>query len=302
MAEDLQPIFSGDESPGRPPSFLRRLCFLWIPVIIIATCLICGVFAPFLAPHDPFNIDLLQRRIAPFENANFPLGTDIVGQDILSRLIYGARSSAFICLAGLIASGLLGLVPGLIAGYRGGFVERIVLSITARSSWIKVARFFISVFVALSIITVIGPSAISLIAVVAILFCPQFARAIRDKICGAGDYEAEPTVIENLPDESGFMQPRHPALPGIATPILATIPSTAGSAVLIESFLSFLGFGLPLGHPSWGVMIAEARFVLISLISVWWLALFPALAIAITVIALKLFGRWIRENPSPTAA
>ena len=106
-------------------------------------------------------------------------------------------------------------------------------------------------------------------------------------------------MIKNLPDESGFMQPRHPALPGIATPILATIPSTAGSAVLIESFLSYLGFGLPLGTPFWGVMIAEGRLVLIS---AWWLALFPGLAIAITVIALKLFGRWIRENPSSTTA
>ena len=172
MAEDLQPIFSGDESPGRPPSFLRRLFFLWIPVIIIAIWLISAVFAPFLAPHDSFNINILQSRIAPFENADFPFGIDILGQDILSRLIYGARSSAFVCLAGLIASGLLGLVPGLIAGYRGGWVERIVLSITARSSWMKVARYFTSVCVALFIITIIGPSVGSLITVVAVLFFP----------------------------------------------------------------------------------------------------------------------------------
>ncbi len=106
-------------------------------------------------------------------------------------------------------------------------------------------------------------------------------------------------MIKNLPDESGFMQPRHPALPGIATAILVTIPSTVGSAVLIGSFLSYLGFGLPLGTPFWGVMMSEGRLVLIS---AWWLALFPGLAIAITVIALKVFGLWLRENLSPTPA
>ena len=129
---------------------IRRMRLPWIPLTIMVTMLTCAVFAPWLAQHDPTAISMLDRRIAPFENPSYPLGTDILGRDMLSRLIYGARTSVFISLVALGTGAFVGTVLGLTAGYRGGWLDILIMRAA------DAALGFPTVLVAMIIVTILG--------------------------------------------------------------------------------------------------------------------------------------------------
>jgi peptide/nickel transport system permease protein len=250
--------------------------------------LICSVFAPWLTPHDPTALNMLDSRLAPGLDSTYPLGTDVMGRDMLSRLVYGARTSVVI---GLIAMGtgvLVGTILGLIAGYLGGWFD----IITMRAA--DAAMGFPTILVAMIIVVILGTGMESIILAVALTTWARFARMIRGDVLAIKEQDFVTMAL----------------IGGVSTPVIITrhiLPNTIntlmvltslqiGQVILLEAALSFLGLGLPPGHPAWGIMVAEGRTVILD---VWWLALFPGLAITAVVLAFNFFGDWLRDTLDP---
>ena len=269
-------------------SRMQRLRLPWIPVAIMAVLLICAIFAPFLAQHDPTAISMLDRRIAPFENSSYPLGTDILGRDMLSRLIYGARTSVFISLVALGTGAFVGTILGLVAGYRGGWIDILIMRAT------DAALGFPTVLVAMIIVTILGAGIENIILAVVVTVWARFARMIRGDVLSIKELD-----FVTFAKIAGLSTPviivRH-IFPNTINTLLVITSLQVGQVILLEASLSFLGLGLPPGDPAWGIMVSEGRTVLLQ---VWWLSLLPGVAITIVVLAFNFFGDWMRDTLDP---
>ncbi len=267
---------------------IRALRLPWIPVIIMAVLLICAAFAELLAPHDPVNIDILNARVAPGEGSTYLLGTDILGRDMLSRLIFGARTAVIISLVALGLGGGVGTVLGLIAGYRGGWFDIIVMRLA------DAALGFPTILVAMIIVVLLGGGIWNIILAVIITVWARFARMIRGDVLSIKSLDFVTFArIAGLP--TWVIIGRH-IFPNTINTLMVITSLLVGQVILLEAALSFLGLGLPPGEPAWGIMVAEGRNVMLS---VWWLSLFPGLAITIVVLALNFFGDWLRDRLDP---
>ena len=267
---------------------IRRMRLPWIPLTIMVTMLTCAVFAPWLAQHDPTAISMLDRRIAPFENPSYPLGTDILGRDMLSRLIYGARTSVFISLVALGTGAFVGTVLGLTAGYRGGWLDILIMRAA------DAALGFPTVLVAMIIVTILGAGIENIILAVVVTVWARFARMIRGDVLSIKELDFV-TFAKIAGLSSPVIIARH-VFPNTINTLLVITSLQVGQVILLEASLSFLGLGLPPGDPAWGIMVAEGRSVMLQ---VWWLSLFPGLAITIVVLAFNFFGDWMRDTLDP---
>jgi peptide/nickel transport system permease protein len=274
---------------ARPTTSRRRLRdYPWIPIVVLVVLLIATVFAPWLAPHDPESTDLLKRSMPPGKLPTYPLGTDLLGRDILSRLIFGARTSVLVGLVALGTSALVGTVIGIVAGYLGGRVDTVIMRI------VDVGLAFPTILLALLMAVFLGVGLGTLILAVTLTMWARFARMMRGSALAVRDLDF--VVFARI---SGVGTPRilvQHILPNIANTLLVTSSILLAQVILMEASLAFLGLGLAPGAPAWGVMVAEGRQVLGT---VWWLSLFPGLAIAIVVLSLNLFGDWLRETLDP---
>jgi peptide/nickel transport system permease protein len=254
----------------------------------MAVLLICAAFAELLAPHDPVNIDILNSRVAPGEGSTYLLGTDILGRDMLSRLIFGARTAVIISLVALGLGGGVGTVLGLIAGYRGGWFDIIVMRLA------DAALGFPTILVAMIIVVLLGGGIWNIILAVIITVWARFARMIRGDVLSIKSLDFVTFArIAGLP--TWVIIGRH-IFPNTINTLMVITSLLVGQVILLEAALSFLGLGLPPGEPAWGIMVAEGRNVMLS---VWWLSLFPGLAITIVVLALNFFGDWLRDRLDP---
>jgi peptide/nickel transport system permease protein len=254
----------------------------------MSALLVCAVFAPLLAPHDPNRISMLNSRIAPFQDSSYILGTDIMGRDMLSRLIYGARTSTVISLVALGTGALVGTVLGLIAGYREGWLDVLIMR-TADA-----ALGFPTILVAMVIVVLLGTGIENIILAVVLTVWARFARMIRGDVLGTKELDfvtaariagVSPTVIIA----------RH-IFPNTINTLMVITSLQVGQVILLEASLSFLGLGLPVGDPAWGIMVSEGRDVILKM---WWLALLPGLAITTVVLAFNFFGDWMRDTLDP---
>jgi peptide/nickel transport system permease protein len=257
-------------------------------VLIVGTVLVAGVLAPYLAPHDPFAQDLMQRMIPPqwMDGGSpiHPFGTDQLGRDYLSRLLYGARISLLIGTMTVVTSGLIGITLGVLGGYFGGWIDDVVMfAITCRLS-------IPLILVALTVVALVGSSLTVVVLTLGLLLWDRFAVVARtttmqvrnlDYIAAAQAAGASRTHI--LLRE---------VLPNILTHLVVVATLEMALAILLEAALSFLGLGVPPPLPSWGLMIAEGKdYMFFSP----WVIMVPGIALFILVLGINLLGDGLRD-------
>ena len=267
----------------------RELRLPWIPIVVLVVLMVAAIFAPLLAPHDPEQLNKREREVPPFESTKFLLGTDKSGKDILSRLIYGARTSVFISLVALGTGAVVGSALGVMSGYFGGRVDIVVMRL------VDAVLGFPTVLLALIIVAIAGGAGIgNVIIAVAATVWARFARQARGEVLSIKERDFVTLAIV-----AGVSAPvimwRH-IFPNVINTVLIVISLLVGQTILLEASLSFLGVGVPPGDPAWGIMVSEGRD---QIFEIWWLALFPGLAITIVVMAMNFFGDWLRDTLDP---
>ena len=256
--------------------------------LIVGAALALALFAPLLVPHDPFAQDLSRRLIPPFwmegSRPGHLLGTDQLGRDYLSRLIYGARISMLIGVATTIASGLIGIALGVAGGFFGGRVDDAVLfAITARLS-------IPLILVALAVVSVVGSSLTVVVMTLGLLLWDRFAVVARVATMQVRnlDYVAAAWA-------AGCSRARivlSEILPNILSPLAVVATLEVALAILLEAALSFLGLGVPPPLPSWGLMIAEGKdYMFFSP----WVIMIPGVALFVVVFGINLLGDGLRD-------
>ena len=261
-------------------------------IIILSALFIAAVGAPLIAPYDPLQDGSLDdRHIPPMffgGTAEHILGTDHLGRDTLSRLIYGARISMLVAAIVLIIGGGIGTLIGLVSGYFGGWVDEILMRIVD----IKFSLPLILIALALAIIW--GASIQLLMGLLAFLIWGSFSRQVRGEalVLKETDYVKLARVAGA---STARILYRH-IFPGVMNTVVVVATFQVGSVILAEASLSFLGAGIPPPTPAWGSMAASGRLYITT---AWWVTLIPGLAIALTVIAFTLLGDWIRDRVDP---
>jgi peptide/nickel transport system permease protein len=288
MASDLTLTTGGVSRLGELTKRARRLKLPWIPLTIVTVLLICSAFAPLLTPHDPTEISILDSRLAPGDSLSHPLGTDILGRDILARLIFGARTAIFISLVALSAGALVGSVLGLIAGYRGGWLDILVMRAA------DAALGFPTILVAMIVVTILGAGIENIILAVVLTVWARFARMIRGDVLYIRELDFV-TFAKIAGVSTPIIILRH-VFPNTINTLMVVTSLLVGQVILLEASLSFLGLGLPPGAPAWGIMVSEGKD---EILNVWWLSLFPGLSITIVVLVFNFFGDWLRDTLDP---
>lgn len=260
--------------------------YVFIALVVIA------VFAPVIAPHDP----ALQNRSAFLlppawvegGNWSYVLGTDAVGRDLLSRLIYGARFSLFIGLFVATLSLVGGVSIGLIAGYARGWLDTAIMRV------MDVILAFPSLLLALVLVAILGPGLLNAMIAIAIVLQPHFVRLTRAAVMSEANREY--VISARVAGASPFYLMTRTILPNCLGPVIVQATLSFSSAILDVAALGFLGMGAQPPTPEWGTMLAEAReFILRA----WWVVTFPGLAILITVLAINLVGDGLRDALDP---
>jgi len=270
---------------------LRRVPI--VPLSIIIFMLLTAVLAEVLTPYSPVDISLPERLRPPFWEAGgslaHPLGTDPMGRDLLTRMIYGARISLLVGLLGLCLGGGVGAVLGLIAGYAGGRVDAFLMRTT------DTALSFPIILFAILLVVILGGSLITVVLAVALVLWARFARVIRGEALSirARDFVALARVAGSSPLRIIVVH----LFPNVLNTLVVLLSLQVGWVIIVEASLSFLGAGVPPPTPTWGSMIAEGRDYIAS---AWWVSFFPGLAILVTVLAFNLFGDWLRDALDPT--
>ena len=261
-------------------------CFLLLIIILMAA------LAPVLAPHDPYHQVLLNRLKPPFwmtgGSWTHPLGTDHLGRDYLSRLMYGAQISLLIGLATALISGCIGVFLGLIAGYFGGRIDQLVMFL------VTVKLSVPTILVALAVVQLVGGSLEVVILVLGMLLWHQFTVVTRSVTMQIRDmdYVTSARTIGLSAMRILFTE----ILPNISNQIIVVVTLTMASAIVIEAALSFLGVGIQPPLPSWGIMIAEGKE---HIFFRPWLVLIPGTALLILVLGINLLGDGIRDVTVP---
>jgi len=251
-----------------------------------------GVFAPWVAPHDPLAVNI-QHRLAPpaWMAGGDPqhwLGTDQVGRDLLSRVIYGARVSLVVGIAAVAISAALGVLLGLSAGYFTGRADAVITTL------VNVMLTFPFVLLALAVIAVLGPSLPNMIAVLGAAGWPIYTRVVRAETLAIREREF---VLAARALGSGHARIAFgQILPNVASAIVVIATLQVAQVIIQESFLSFLGLGVQPPTPAWGNMLGEGR---VYMLNSWWIAAFPVLAIFVTTLAINLMGNALRDWLDP---
>jgi peptide/nickel transport system permease protein len=261
-------------------------------LLVLCAVAASAVLAPLAAPTDPTAQEITSRLKPPGwsspEGQLSALGTDHLGRDILSRLIFGARISLVIGLSAVAIAGTLGTLMGLAAGYRGGRVDDLCMRLTDT----MLAMPFI--LLALAVIAVLGPSLRNIIIVLGITSWVSYARVVRAEVLTLRTREFV-AAAQALGGGGGRIVFRH-LLPNVLTPVIVIATLEVARMIILESALSFLGLGIPPPTPTWGGMLADGRAYLST---AWWLATFPGLCIMLTVLGINLLGDWLRDVLDP---
>jgi peptide/nickel transport system permease protein len=270
---------------------LRRRTALF-GLVVLATVVLSAVLAPVLAPFDPLEQEIAQRLKPPGgtdERGRIHLlGTDHLGRDILSRVLFGSRIALVVGLSAVLISGTLGLFIGLLSGYFGGRVDDVFM----RLADIQLA--FPFVLLAIAVIGILGPSLRNIIFVVGISGWVVYARIVRAEVLSLREREFVQAAIA-MGSATGRLILRH-IVPNAFTPWLVIATLDMARVIVLESALSFLGLGVPPPTPTWGGMLADGR---VYLSTAWWLATFPGLAILVTVLGINLLGDGLRDTFDP---
>jgi peptide/nickel transport system permease protein len=264
----------------------------WIAALIIVTLVMAAVGAPLLAPHSPTEQSLPDKLRPPAwqegGDTKYLLGTDVLGRDVLSRLLYGARVSLIVAAAALLAGGVIGLAVGIVSGYVGGRVDSVLMRV------VDATLTFPTILIALLLAVSLGQGLRTMVMAIAVILWARFARVVRGEVLTVKgrDFVA-------LAEVRGCSHVRIMAvhiMPNVMNTFMVLLSLHIGFVILVEASLSFLGAGIPPPTPSWGQMVSDGRS---HIASAWWLSFPPGLAILLVVLAFNLFGDWLRDWLDP---
>jgi peptide/nickel transport system permease protein len=297
---------------SEPPAPRRRARwrrYPWLPVFILLVVLVLpALFAEVLRDHLPFIHDpetgslrarllppawvgpamLNGVQVSPGGNWDFILGTDKVGRDVLSRIVFGARVSLTVASLCILIAATVGTFLGIVAGYFGGWLDHLIMRL------VDISHAIPTIILALVLSVVLGPGFLSVLLVISLVFWNRYARLIRGETLSLRerDFVARAKVTGL---SSWRILWRH-ILPNVSNTIIVVATLEVGQVILLESTMSFLGVGIPRPTPAWGLMVADGRDLIVE---AWWVALFPGLAILLTVLSINLFGDWLRDRLDP---
>ena len=274
---------------------MRRLGQARIGIIglcMVGFMLALAFFAPFFSPRDPLEQDLQARLKPPFwdekNDPQYKLGTDPVGRDMLSRLIYGSRISLSVGFLTMAFSGVVGITLGILAGYYRGVIDSII------SNGVNIMMSFPYILLAISVMAAIGPGYGNLIMVLGLTGWPVYTRLVRVEVIELKTRDFV-TAARALGGRDSGVILKH-ILPNLASSIIVLATFELARMIIRESFLSFLGLGIPPPMASWGGMLAEGRSYMLGL---WWLAAIPGSAIFFTTLGINVMGDGLRDWLDP---
>jgi peptide/nickel transport system permease protein len=276
------------------PASRRRVPWMaTIALAFVASLFVMAAAAPWLAPHDPVRQSLRVRLKPPtLEGADgraHPLGTDHLGRDVLSRVIYGSRVSLLIGFAAVGVGSLVGATLGIVAGYRAGWFDTVVMTVA------DAQLAFPFILLAIGIIAVLGPSFPTLVVVVGLSGWMTYARVLRAQVLVLRSREFV-DAIHGLGGSTLRIIVRH-ILPNVMSSLVVIATLELARAIVLEATLSFLGLGIQPPTPSWGGMIHEGREYLDS---AWWISTFPGLTLMLSSLVVSRLGDWLRDVLDPT--
>lgn len=274
---------------------LRRQSANWLGLFgaaLLVLLLALAVAEPWLGLPDPTRGDLRARMVAPTLSwtslGAHPFGTDQLGRDILSRIIAGSRVTLAIAGSAVLLGGVVGVLLGLVAGYFGGWWDRILMRL------VDIQLAFPLMLLALLVVAALGPSLHNLIAVLALTSWVRYARIIRAQVLSVREREFVQAVVGMGAGHVRILL-RH-VMPNVLTPALVVATLELARTIVLEAGLSFLGLGVQPPSPSWGRMLADGRTYIAS---AWWIITLPGLALMLTVLSVNLLGDWLRDWLDP---
>jgi peptide/nickel transport system permease protein len=251
-----------------------------------------AIFAGYLAPYNPKKLNLAETLKPPFFQEGGTrahlLGTDLLGRDILSRVIYGARVSLIVALLGVLTSSIIGGGLGILAGYKGGIGDTII------SRCADLMLGFPTILLALVVAVVFGPSLLIVCFIIALVYWARYCRQARGEALQIREL-GYVTLARTAGCSNFIIMLRH-ILPNVINSLLVLATFNVGTVITLEASLSFLGAGIPPPTPSWGSMCADGRGFITT---AWWISFMPGIAITLVVLSANLFGDWLRDKLDP---
>ena len=272
---------------------LRLDDFPVIPTLILVVIGLVAIFADVLAPHNPEVGSLAARFRPPFwqtgGSTQYLLGTDQLGRDVLSRLIFGARVSVVVGFTAVIFAGVVGTALGIVSGYLGGWVDQVIMRLT--DTWLALPALTFAIFLA----AIVGPSMWNIVIILGLTYWTRYARVIRGEVLSLKEREFVRLAIVAGCSKWTIMR-RH-ILPNIINSAIELGTLMQGVDIITEATLSFLGVGVPPPQPAWGLMLSDGKQGL--MVGRWWLTMFPGCCIMLMVLSANLLGDWLRVKLDP---
>jgi peptide/nickel transport system permease protein len=284
--------------PSPPPASERQRAILIgdlpvIPTLILVVIALVAIFANQLAPHNPEIGTLTARFKPPFwqtgGSMKYLLGTDQLGRDVLSRLIFGARVSMVVGIMAVLVAGVVGTALGILSGYLGGWVDQVIMRVT--DTWLALPALTFAIFLA----AIVGPSMWNIVIILGITYWTRYARVIRGEVLSLREREFVRLAIVAGCSKWTIMT-RH-ILPNVINSAIVLGSLMLGVVIITEATLSFLGVGVPPPQPAWGLMLSDGKQGL--MVGYWWLTVFPGCCIMLMVLAANLIGDWLRVKLDP---
>jgi peptide/nickel transport system permease protein len=264
-----------------------------LPIAILVTLVLLAIFANVIAPYNPEIGSLSERFRPPAWSAGGTtehlLGTDHIGRDVLSRLIFGARVSMMVGFTAVIFAGVLGSTLGILSGYLGGWVDQVIMRVT--DTWLALPALTFAIFLA----AIVGPSEWNIVIILGAVYWTRYARVIRGEVLSLKERDFVRLAIVAGCSKWTIMR-RH-LLPNVANTAIVLATLMLGVVIVTEAALSFLGVGVPPPKPAWGLMLADGKKGLMA--GYWWLTVFPGVCIVLMVLAANLLGDWLRVKLDP---
>jgi peptide/nickel transport system permease protein len=283
---------SAELAPSRRDvwTILKRLP--WVSSFILAAFILVAIFADLIAPHNPYETALRTRFRPPVWDEggswNYPLGTDHLGRDVLTRVVYGARVSLSAGVLTVLLAGLIGAAIGLLSGFYGGRTDTVLMRAADSTLAFPIILF------ALILAVTMGPSFLNVITAIAIVLWARYARVIRGEVLSLK--ERDFVSQARITGCSAWRIIVFHLFPNTLNTLIVLLTLQIGYVILVEASLSFLGAGIPPPTPAWGSMVAEGRDYITR---AWWVSFFPGAAIMLIVLSLNLLGDWVRDTLDP---
>ncbi len=274
----------------RIASQLRRAPL--VSMLIITIIVLTAIFANFLTPHSETEPSLPTRLRPPFwmegGSLTYPLGTDPLGRDLLTRIIFGARISLVMAFLTLFLGGVFGTAIGLISGYYGGRLDAVLMR------GVDATMAFPIILFAILLVVTIGAGLMNVVVAMALILWARYARVIRGEVLSLK--ERDFIAQARIAGCSTFRIVLVHLFPNVLNTLIVMLTLQVGWVIIVEASLSFLGAGIPPPAPAWGYMVADGREYVTT---AWWVSLFPGIAILLTVLSFNLFGDWLRDTLDP---